>query len=161
MATKKTRNIIAKPRGREIIVTQILDAPREDVFKAQIDPALIPQWWGPKIYATTVEKMETRPGGLWRIVQRGPDGKEHVFKGVYHLVAPPERIVRTFEYEGVPGHVLLETATLEEKDGKTKLTRTSIFETVEDRDGMIQSGMEEGVTESMNRLEELLRSLRH
>jgi uncharacterized protein YndB with AHSA1/START domain len=160
MTTKKSANIIAKPRGREIIVTQVLDAPREEVFRTQIDPALIPQWWGPKIYATTVEKMETRHGGLWRIVQREPDGREHVFKGVYHLVTPPERIVRTFEYEGVPGHVLLETATLEEKDGKTKLTRTSVFETVEDRDGMLQSGMEAGVTESMSRLEELMRRLK-
>jgi uncharacterized protein YndB with AHSA1/START domain len=104
--------------------------------------------------------MEVRPSGAWRFVQRAPEGKEYAFKGVYHAIVPPKRLVDTFEFEGMPGHVSLETVTLEEQDGKTKVTVTSVFQTVEDRDGMLKSGMEEGATESMERLDELLAKAR-
>jgi uncharacterized protein YndB with AHSA1/START domain len=100
--------------------------------------------------------MDVRPGGAWRFVQRDPDGNEFAFNGVYHEVLPPERLVYTFEFEGVPGHVLLETVTFEELDGKTRLTDRSVFQTVEDRDAMVQSGMESGAKEAMDRLAELL-----
>jgi len=104
--------------------------------------------------------MDLRPGGRWRYVQRDPQGNEHAFHGVYHDIAAPERLVFTFEYEGVPGHVVLETLTLEELDGKTRLTDQSVFQSVADRDGMVQSGMESGATEMMDRLEELLAAAR-
>ena len=104
--------------------------------------------------------MDLRPGGRWRYVQRDPQGNEHTFHGVYHDIAAPERLVFTFEYEGVPGHVVLETLTLEELDGKTRLTDQSVFQSVADRDGMVQSGMESGATEMMDRLEELLAAAR-
>ena len=144
------------PSDREIVMTRIFDAPRELVFKAYTDPNLIPQWWGPRNLTTTVDKMDVRPGGAWRFVQRGPDDSEYAFSGVYREIVPPERLVDTFEFEGMPGHVLLETVTFEEQDGKTKLVVTSLFQTVEDRDGMLKSGMEEGAAETMDRLEEYM-----
>jgi len=142
-----------------IVITRSFDAPRELVFKALTDPKLIPQWWGPRYLTTTIDKMELRPGGIWRFVQRAPDGSRHAFHGVYHAIVQPERLVQTFEYEGAPGHVALETATLAEVDGKTQWTSLSVFQSVEDRDGMVQSGMEQGVIETNDRLAELLAKL--
>lgn len=152
-------NVIAEPGKHEIIMTREFDAPRALVFKALTDPALIPQWWGPKSVTTSVDKMEVKPGGLWRYVQRDANG-EYGFHGVYHSVDSPERMIYTFEFEGMPGHVLLETVTLEEHNGKTKITDSSIFQSVADRDGMLQSGMEGGATESWDRLEEILKPLK-
>ena len=144
------------PSDREIVMTRIFDVPRELVFKAYTDPNLIPQWWGPRNLTTTVDKMDVRPGGAWRFVQRGPDASEYAFSGMYREIVPPERLVDTFEFEGMPGHVMLETVTFEEQDGKTKLVVTSLFQTVEDREGMLKSGMEEGAAETMDRLEEYM-----
>ena len=149
-----------EPGKQEIVMTRTFDAPRELVFKTMNDPALIPQWWGPSYLTTTVEEMDVRPGGKWRYVQRAPDGGEHAFHGVYHEIKAPERVVCTFEYEGTPGHVLLETIRLEEADGKTKMIDQSVFQSVEDRDGMVQAGMESGATEMMDRLEGLLAGAR-
>jgi uncharacterized protein YndB with AHSA1/START domain len=149
-------SFVVEPGKQEIIAARVFDAPRESVFKTYTDPNLIPQWWGPKNLTTTVEKMDARPGGIWRFVQRDAEGNEYAFHGVYHDAAPPQRLVRTFEFEGMPGHVSLETVTLEDVEGKTKMTTKSVFQTVEDRDGMYESGMEEGVNESMDRLAELL-----
>ena len=137
-------------------MTRVFDAPRDLVFKTMTDPNLIPQWWGSKRLTTTVDMMDVRPGGVWRFVQLGPDGNEYAFNGVYREIVPPQRMVDTFEFEGMPGHVMLETATLEEQDSKTKLVVTALFQTIEDHDGMLNSGMEEGWSESLDRLEELL-----
>ena len=150
---------VTLPSDREILMTRTFDAPRDLVFKAMTDPKAIPRWWGPAVYSTTVDKMDVRPGGAWRFVQRGPDGNQFGFNGVYREVLPPERLVYTFEFEGMPGHVALETITFEQlPDGKTKLNDHMLFDNVEDRDGMLQSGMEGGATESMDRLAEYLRS---
>jgi uncharacterized protein YndB with AHSA1/START domain len=100
--------------------------------------------------------MEVRPGGQWRYISRDAGGDEYAFHGVYHEILSPERLVYTFEFEGMPGHVLLETITLEEHDGKTTLIDQSVFQSVADRDGMVQSGMESGASESLDRLDELL-----
>ncbi len=151
-----TSKIMASPGGHEAVVVQIFEGPRVKVFRIYSDPKLLPEWWGPRYLKTTVEKMEFRPGGSWRVIQREPKGKEHGFHGVYHDVKAPERIVRTLEYEGTPGHVLLETTVFEERDGKTIVTNTSVFQSVEDRDGMMASGMEKGVLESEERFNELL-----
>jgi len=148
--------IIAEPGKQEIIMKRIYDAPREHVFGAYIDPALIPQWWGPRRYATIVDKLDARPGGLWRFLNRDADGTEYAFHGVYHEVKAPERLVSTFEFEGTPGQVSLETLTLEEIGGRTVLTNVSVFPSVADRDAMLQGGMEEGASETMDRLAELL-----
>ena len=114
---------------------------------------------GPKRLITTVEVMDVRPGGIWRFVQRDPSGKEYAFHGVYHEIVPPERLVYTFKFEGMPGHALLETITLEEHGNKTTLIDTSVFQSVEDRDGMLKSGMEEGAAETMDRFAELLTTM--
>jgi uncharacterized protein YndB with AHSA1/START domain len=152
-------NVIAEPGKHDIVITRSFNAPRELVFKAYTDPKLVSQWWGSGSGTTIVDKMEVKAGGVWRYVQREQDGNEYGFHGVYHQIMSPERIVHTFEFEGMPGHVLLETITFEEHDGKTTITDTSVFQTVEARDGMLQSGMEAGATESWDRFEELLKTL--
>ena len=97
-------------------------------------------------------KVVADPGTHEIVITRS----EHGFHGVFHDAVASERIVYTFEYEGIPGHVLLETITLEERDGRTHMTDSSVFQSVADRDGMLQSGMESGAAESMDRLEEYL-----
>jgi uncharacterized protein YndB with AHSA1/START domain len=126
------------------------------VFAAYTDPELIPQWWGPRRTTTIVEEMDVRPGGRRRFLSRDSNGDEIRFSGTYREVTPPERIVQTFEWEGMPGHVIVETATFEDLGGRTKVTGTSLFHTLEERDGMLASGMESGLTESHDRLAELL-----
>ncbi len=138
---------------------RIFDAPRDVVFRAMTDPDLIPNWWGPRRYTTEVDRMEVKPGGLWRFLNRDADGNEYAFRGVYHDIVAPQRIVQTFEFEGVPGHVSLETATFEEVDGKTSYVGVAVFQSVEDRDAMVQSGMEEGARETMERLAEVVQNL--
>jgi uncharacterized protein YndB with AHSA1/START domain len=159
IVTSGTR-IIAEQGRQEVIITRVFDAPRKLVFKAYTDRDLIPQWWGPKRFATTIDKLDVKPGGIWRFVQRDAAGDEYAFHGVYHEIISPERIVDTFEFEGMPGHVSLETLTLEEIGGKTKVTGKSVFQSVEDRDEMLKEGMEEGVFETMDRLAELLGKLK-
>jgi len=149
-------HLIAKPGQQSVTITRTFDAPRELVYKTMTDPRLIPQWWGPKRLTTTVERMEVRKGGIWRFVQRDTDGSVYAFNGVYHDAISPERLVYTFEFEGMPSHVLLETVTFEEQNGKTKATDTTIYQSVEARDGMLLSGMEKGAIETMERFAELL-----
>ena len=147
------------PSDREIVMERVFNAPRELVFKAYTDPDLIPKWWGPRKYTTTVDKMDVRVGGAWRFVQRDADGNVYAFNGEYREIVPPARLSYTFEFEGMPGHALLETVTFEERDGQTKVTVTALFQSVEDRDGMLQSGMEQGAKESQDRFAELLATL--
>ncbi len=157
--TRSPATTFTTPSDREIVMTRVFDAPRELVFKAYTDPDLIPRWWGPRYLTTTIDVMDVRPGGRWRFIQRDAEGHEYAFNGVYQEIVPPERLVNTFEFEGVPGHVALETVIFEEFDGKTKLTARSLFQTAEDRDGMLQSGAEAGATESMERLAELVEAV--
>ncbi|MCK9342331.1 MAG: SRPBCC domain-containing protein [Massilibacteroides sp.] len=152
-------HLTAEPGKQELVITQIFDAPRDLVFKAYTDPELVPRWWGPRSYTTTVKEMDARPGGTWRYVQRDAGGEEYGFYGVYHDVTPPERLIYTFEFEPMPGHVALETVTLEDLNGRTKVTDRVVYQTVEDRDGTLQSGMEEGMNETMDRFADLLKDL--
>lgn len=149
-------NIVAEPGKQEIIITSVFDAPRDLVFRACTDANLLSRWWGPSRLTTVIDKMDIQRGGIWRFVQHDANGNEFAFYGVYHDIVSPERLVFTFEFEGAPGHVMLETLTFEAQDGKTKLTNRSVFQTVEDRDAMLRSGMESGASESMDRLAELL-----
>lgn len=150
--------IIIEPGTQDIVLKRVFDAPRDVVFKALTDPSLIPNWWGPRNYETIVDEMEPRAGGRWRFVNRGPEG-EFRFHGVYHDIVAPERIVQTTEFDGAPGHVGLETATLQEVDGKTHMLAVSLFPSVEDRDAMVASGMETGVRETYDRLDELVQGM--
>lgn len=156
---RSSKTTLTLPSDREIVLTRIFEAPRELVFKVCLDPDAIPHWWGPREYTTVVDKMDVRVGGVWRYVQRGPDGNDYAFNGTYLEITPPERVVNTFEFEGMPGHILTETVTFKDLGGRTRLTTVSLFDSVEDRDGMLQSGMESGAAESHDRLEELLQTM--
>jgi uncharacterized protein YndB with AHSA1/START domain len=148
---------ITTPNEREIRIEREFDAPRDRVFSVYTDPELIPEWWGPRQYTTEVDYMDVRTGGRWRFVHRGEDGSEIGFQGAYREVSAPERIVQTFEWEGMAGHVSVETATFEDLgDGRTRVTTVSVFHTPEERDGMLGSGMEGGLNETYERLDELL-----
>ena len=124
-----------------------------------MDPKLIPEWWGPSYLSTEVDRMDVKPGGQWRFINRDAEGHAYAFHGVYHDISAPERVIDTFEFEGLPepGHVTLETMKLEElPGGRTRLTTQSVFQSVADRDAALQSGMESGISDTYNRLEELL-----
>jgi uncharacterized protein YndB with AHSA1/START domain len=151
--------LVAEPGKHDILMSREFNAPRELVFRAFTDPALIPNWWGPKSTTTVVDKMEVKKGGVWRYIQRDDHGNEFCFNGVYHDIVTPEWLVYTFEFEALPGHVLLETVTFEEHNGKTLMKDLSVFQSVADRDGMIQSGMEGGAEDSWDRFEDILKAL--
>src|ERR1700726_2543810 len=160
--TASQTNILAEPGKQEIVITREFDAPRELVFKAVMDPELVSQWWGPRYLSTEVDTMDVRPGGQWRFINRDAEGKEYAFHGVYHQVLAPERVIDTFEFEGLPetGHVTLETMKLEElPGGRTRLITQSVFQSLADRDAVLQSGMEEGVNDTYDRLSELLKKM--
>ena len=147
---------VAAQADREIVTERVFAAPRERVFQAFVDPELIPQWWGRRVDTTRVDKMDVRVGGDWRFVTDGPDGS-NAFRGTYRAIEPPERIEQTFEWEGMPGHIVVETAVFEDLgDGQTKVSTRSLFHTTEERDGMLASGMEIGLGESYEKLDELL-----
>jgi len=145
---------------REIVMTRVFDAPRELVFDAHSSCEHLSHWWGPRKYEVTSCEVDFRPGGRWRIVHRGPDGDEIAFFGEYREIVRPERIVWTFGFEGMPGEPGPETMTLEEHDGKTTLTASAVFNTVEERDGVLESGMESGAAETYDRLDEYLEFLK-
>lgn len=148
--------IVAEPGTQQITLTREFNAPRELVYRAYTDPDLLVQWLGPKRLTMTVERHELRDGGRWRYIHRDTDGSA-AFHGVFHGEPSLDGgVVRTFEYEGYPGHVSMETLTLEERDGTTLARTVSVFQSVEDRDGMIASGMESGVNDSMEKLDALL-----
>jgi len=151
--------ITADPGIPLIVMTRDFDAPRDLVFRAYTEPQLLAQWLGPRDLITTVDRYDVRDGGRWRYVQKDPEGYEHGFHGVFHGQPSPEAIVQTFEYEGVPGHVMLETTTFEERGGTTLVRTVSSFQSVADRDGMVASGMERGVHEGDERLDDLLARL--
>ena len=151
---------VTTPSDREIVMTRVFDAPRNLVFEAHSSCEHMSHWWGPIGYKFVSCEIDFRSGGAWRIVHAGPDGEEYGFRGEYREIVRPERIVWTFEFEGMPGHVSVETMTLEEHDGKTTLAATSVFDSVEARDGMLQSGMESGAAETYDRLDEYLKVIK-
>lgn len=150
-----SKAIITTPSDREIRVERIFHAPRELVWQAMTDPALVSQWWG-RGNQLVVEKLEVVRGGRWRFVEHAPDGGVHGFEGRYREVVPGERVVQTFEWDGMPGHVIVETMTLEDLgDGRTKLVTVSLFHTTEERDGMLHA-MQGGIHQSYEALDRLL-----
>lgn len=149
---------VTTPSDREVRIERIFNAPRERVWRAMTDPALVAQWWG-RGNKLVIERDEVVRGGHWRYVEHTPRGTQG-FEGRYREVAPPQRIVRTFEWDGMPGHVAVETATLEDVgDGRTRLVSVSLFHTTEERDGMVGSGMEGGVNESYAALDRVLAAM--
>ncbi len=159
MTEQTSKTTITLPSDKEIMMARAFNAPRDLVFKVVTDPAMIPSWWGPRYLTTRVDRMDLHVGGAWRFVQTAPDGSEFAFRGEYREITPPSRMVQTFEFELMSGHVVQETMTLEEVDGITTMTVVSLFDSTEDRDGMLNSGMESGAVETHDRLEELLSSI--
>jgi uncharacterized protein YndB with AHSA1/START domain len=158
MAAKNQTKIIAEAGKQELFIIREFEAPRELVFKAFTDPKLIVRWLGPKELKMRLDKFDPRSGGSYRYIHTDPNGNEYGFHGVVHDVTSPERIIQTFEFEGLPekGHTTLETSRFEElPGGRTRITIQSVFQSVTDRDGMIQAGMERGVNDSHERLDEL------
>ena len=148
--------IIATPGVPQIVVSRLFDAPPELLFRAHIEPDLLVQWLGPRTVTITVERLEPRHGGTWRQVHRDSDGNAYVFHGLYHGTPTPRGIVQTYEAEAKPGHVFLCTTTFESGGAGTLLRQNTVFQSVEDRDGYVEAGMEEGVNQSMDRLSELV-----
>lgn len=155
MMEKKTI-ITVEPGKQELFITREFDAPREWVFKAHTDPDLYVQWLGPHGYEMTLEEFDPVSGGKWKFIHKDKDGNAYGFHGTFHEVSL-ERSIQTFEFDGAPGHVSLETLTLEElPNGRTKLTAHSVYQSVADRDAMVEAGMERGVNEGYERLDEIL-----
>ena len=152
---------IDAPTGVPFIdVTREFEAPRDLVFRAYSDPDLLIQWLGPRKYTMKLEAWEPRDGGTWRYSHSDEDGNSFGFHGVFHGDQTPAGKLQTFEFDGWPGHVSLEKVTFEEHDGKTVVHTHSVYQTVEARDGMVESGMEEGMNDGYDRLDELLAKLR-
>ena len=159
MSVKNKTIVSAEPGKQEIFITREFDAPRELVFKAHIDPQLYVQWLGPHGYEMILETFEPVNGGKYRYVHKDTAGNEYGFHGTFHALSI-DNMVQTFEFEGYPGHVSLDCMTLEELPGnRTKATFHSVFQSVSDRDGMIQNGMEKGVTEGYERLDDVLKAM--
>lgn len=156
---KPETQFVAEPGSHTATTTAVIPAPRDAVFRAYTEADLLARWWGPAELTTQVDRFEPRRGGSWRIVHADPEGNEYGFHGVYHDVVPSERIVLTFEFEGMPGHVCLESTTFEDADGGTRVVSHSVFQSVEDRDGMKDSGMEAHAPVAMAQLTEVARSL--
>jgi len=153
-------NLVVEREKLQYTMSRVFDASREQLWKAFTDPDLIPKWWGPRSYTTVVDKMDVRVGGVWRYIHTDAAGNEYGFNGVYQEIRPPERMTYTFEFEPMAGHISTETVTLEElPGGKTRITTRTTFDTLEDLEGMLQSGMEGGAVETWDRLEELVQSL--
>ncbi|HXC04130.1 MAG TPA: SRPBCC family protein [Bacteroidia bacterium] len=162
MTKKNQTRIIAEAGKQELFIIREFEAPRELVFKAFNDPVLLTKWLGSRDMTMEVEKLDNKTGGAYRFNHCDAGGNTYSFNGVIHDVTAPERIIRTFEFEGLPerGHVSLETALFDVlPGGRTKLTIQAVFKSVMDRDGMIQSGMERGVVDGHNRLDELLEKI--
>jgi len=150
---------VTTPTDRTIHIEREFDAPRDLVFATFTNPDLIPEWWGPRGTTTEVDVMDVRTGGDWRFIAHDADGTQTAFRGTYREVTPPERVVQTFEWEGMPGYVSLETATFEDLGDRTKVTTVGVYYSTEERDGMLGSGMEGGMNETFQRLDELLARL--
>jgi uncharacterized protein YndB with AHSA1/START domain len=162
MAAKNKTIVTAEPGRQEVLITREFDAPRELVYQAHIDPQLYCQWLGPRGYEMTLETFEPYSGGRYRYIHKDSNGNEFGFHGVFHEISE-ELMIQTFEFEGLPerGHVTLDTMKLESLPGnRTRITIQSLFRSVEDRDGMVQAGMEVGVREGYERLDEVLETLK-
>ncbi len=158
MPSKNKVTVTAEPGKQELFIIREFDAPRELVYKAHIDPKLYVQWLGPHGYEMILETFEPVSGGKYRYIHKDKQGNEYGFHGTFHEMSE-ELMIQTFEFEGLPerGHVVLDTMRLEELPGnRTRVVIQSVYQSVEDRDGMVQSGMETGVREGYERLDDIL-----
>ncbi len=160
MPSKNKVTVNAEPGKQELFVIREFDAPRELVYKAHIDPKLYVQWLGPHGYEMILEEFEPVNGGKYRYIHKDKEGNEYGFHGTFHAMSM-DNMTQTFEFEGYPGHVSLDCMVLEElPNGRTRATIHSVFQSVADRDGMIQNGMETGIREGYERLDDVLEEIK-
>lgn len=155
-STHRQTTIEADPSVPTITMTREFDAPPDRVFRAWVDPELFVQWIGPRRLDTRIEEWEARTGGRYRYTSSG-DGFQGGFYGSFHEVRPDERLVQTFTWDGEPDAVSLETLTFQElDDGRTRIVAVSVVESIELRDAILASGMEVGLNEGFEKLDQLL-----
>jgi uncharacterized protein YndB with AHSA1/START domain len=162
MITMNRAKITAEPGKQIMTVERIFDAPRDKVFAAMTQKDEVERWWTGPGYTNRIVHFDARDGGSWHFIQTNSNGDEFSFHGSYHMVSP-EMTIQTFEFDGLGerGHVSLERMELMDAgNGKTKLLVTSTFLSSEDRDGMIQSGMEEGMQQTYAALDEVLEEMK-
>jgi len=152
---------ITAPEGLPFIdIEREFDAPVAAVFRAHAEPDLIKQWLGPNGYEMDIEHFDFTSGGGYRYVQRNPEGQEFAFNGVFHVVRENDFAIQTFEFEGFPDVVSIESLTFAEVgNGRTRLRAHAVYPTLEARDGMIASNMEVGVVEGYERLDKVAASV--
>ena len=159
MTSKNQLKITAEPGRQELYVVREFDAPRELVFRIFTDPDLLHRWLGPRNMTMTIDHYDARTGGSYRYIHTAPNGDSYAFNGAFHEITAPVRAIQTFEFEGLAerGHVSLDTATFDELPGeRARLTIHSVHRSVAARDGIVMSGMERGMAEGFDRLDELL-----
>lgn len=154
-----TTQITAEPAVPQLLVTSEFAAPRDLLFRAYTDPGLLVQWLGPRGLTLTVDHIDPRPGGTWCYIGLDAGGGRRCFRGVFHDTPSPDGIVQTVEFDGMPGHVWLDTVTFTERENTTLVARNTVYQTVQDRDRVLRCDMAEDINESMDRLEELLARL--
>lgn len=161
MASKNKSKLTVEPGKQELFVEREFDAPREMVFKAFTDQKIVAKWLSPKKLTMRIEKFEAKNGGSWRYIHSDGNGNEFAFRGVTHEVVAPERIIQTFQFEPLAGKVALETTRFEElPNNRTRLVNQTVFQSVADRDGMIAAGMEGGMNEAYEKLDETLAEMK-
>ena len=148
--------VIAEPGVPQVVIIREFAAPRELLFRAFTEAELFARWIGPAQYEVTVNQLDPRHGGRWRYTHYDKAGKGYVFYGLYHGTPTVEQIVQTYEFDQQPGHVFLNTISLSESGGVTTLRQSSVFQTLEDRDGYVRGGMEYGIRQTMGQLDELV-----
>jgi uncharacterized protein YndB with AHSA1/START domain len=154
--THREAQIVADPDVPMVRIIREFDAPPAKVYRAHTDPQLVAQWMGPNGMENRIDQWDCRTGGSWRYVSIH-EGEEYGFRGCFHEVRPNELIVQTFTFEGMPDGVALEKLVLEDLgNGRTRLTATSLVDSFADRDAFVASGMESGVVEGYERLDEVL-----
>jgi uncharacterized protein YndB with AHSA1/START domain len=158
--TTTTLHLTAEPATPLVSFEREVAAPRELVYRAYTEPELLAQWLGPRRLTMRVDELDVRHGGAWRYVSIDTDGTEYGFHGVFHGTPSPAGMTQTFEFEGAPGHVSLDTLVLVDLGDRTLIRVSSVHQSVEGRDGMISNGMESGVREGFERLDELMARLR-
>jgi uncharacterized protein YndB with AHSA1/START domain len=151
--------VTAEPGVPQVLTEREFDAPRELVYRAFAEPDLLVQWLGPRRLTMMIERYELRDGGTWRYLHADDDGNTYGFHGVFHGEPSLDGIVQTFEFEGAPGHVSLDSLVFEERGGGTIVRTNTVFQSVEDRDVMVGAGMADGMNEGYERLDDVLAKL--
>lgn len=155
MTAKNPTTVTAQPGTPFIDIVREFDAPKDAVRRAYGDPEFIKQWLGPRGYEVEIDTYDARSGGSWKYTHRDPDGNTFGFRGTFHSV-DDDQMVQTFEFDGWPGHVSLESVVFEGLGDRTRVVNHAVYQSVEDRDGMVESGIEKGLSEGYERLDELL-----